>query len=206
MSLTAQLKALQEFDLADLDFENYGSWPPAVKIIALVALISLITTAGFYFHIDNLYAGLGAVRQDEQALRREYEQKAFKAANLDAYKAQLAEMAERFGALVAQLPSETEVPGLLDDITNKGELNGLSIKRIDLLDEQSHAFYLELPIALEAGGSYHDLGAFISGLAGLPRIVTLHDFELVLDDAGPLQLHMRIDAKTYRYREEFDEV
>ena len=115
-------------------------------------------------------------------------------------------MAERFGALVAQLPSETEVPGLLDDITNKGELNGLSIKRIDLLDEQSHTFYIELPIALEAAGSYHDLGAFISGLAGLPRIVTLHDFELVLDDAGPLQLHMRIDAKTYRYREEFDEV
>ena len=206
MSLTAQLKALQEFDLADLDLENCGSWPLAVKIIALVALFSLTITAGFYWHIDNLYEGLGAVRQDEQALRREYEQKAFKAANLDAYKAQLAEMAQRFGALVAQLPSETEVPGLLDDITNKGELNGLSIKRIDLLDEQSHAFYLELPIALEAGGSYHDLGAFISGLAGLPRIVTLHDFELVLDDAGPLQLHMRIDAKTYRYREEFDEV
>lgn len=206
MSLTAQLKALQEFDLADLDLENCGSWPPVIKIIALVALFSLITTAGFYFHIDNLYAGLGAVRQDEQALRREYEQKAFKAANLDAYKAQLAEMAERFGALVAQLPSETEVPGLLDDITNKGELNGLSIKRIDLLDEQSHTFYIELPIALEAAGPYHDLGAFISGLAGLPRIVTLHDFELVLDDAGPLQLHMRIDAKTYRYREEFDEV
>ena len=206
MSLTAQLKALQEFDLADLDLENCGSWPPAIKIIALVALFSLITTAGFYFHIDNLYAGLVAVRQDEQALRREYEQKAFKAANLDAYKAQLAEMAERFGALVAQLPSETEVPGLLDDMTNKSELNGLSIKRIDLLDEQSHTFYIELPIALEAAGSYHDLGAFISGLAGLPRIVTLHDFELVLDDAGPLQLHMRIDAKTYRYREEFDEV
>ena len=206
MILTAQLKALQEFDLADLYFENCGSWPPAVKIIALVALFSLTITAGFYWHIDNLYEGLGAVRQDEQALRREYEQKAFKAANLDAYKAQLGEMAQRFGALVAQLPSETEVPGLLDDITNKGELNGLSIKRIDLLDEQSHAFYLELPIALEVAGSYHDLGACISGLAGLPRIVTLHDFELVLDDAGPLQLHMRIDAKTYRYREEFDEV
>ena len=99
MSLTAQLKALQEFDLADLDLETCGSWPPAIKIIALVALFSLITTAGFYFHIDNLYAGLSAVRQDEQALRREYEQKAFKAANLDAYKAQLAEMksAWRFG-------------------------------------------------------------------------------------------------------------
>ena len=125
---------------------------------------------------------------------------------MDAYKAQLAAMEERFGALVAQLPSETEVPGLLEDITDKGELNGLNIKRIDLLDEQAETFYVELPIAIEAVGSYHDLGAFISGMAGLPRIVTLHDFEIILSDgAGPM-LDMSIQAKTYRYREVDDEV
>ena len=113
-------------------------------------------------------------------------------------------MEARFGALVAQLPSETEVPGLLEDITDKGELNGLSIKRIDLLDEQAQNFYIELPIAIEAVGSYHDLGAFISGMAGLPRIVTLHDFDITIDaDAAPM-LEMSILAKTYRYREEDD--
>ena len=87
-------------------------------------------------------------------------------------------MEESFGALVSQLPSDTEVPGLLEDITNKGLLNGLEIGSIDLKKEQAKEFYVELPIAIQASGSYHDLGAFISGMAGLPRIVTLHDFQI----------------------------
>ena len=110
----------------------------------------------------------------------------------------------RFGALVAQLPSETEVPGLLEDITDKGELNGLSIERIDLLDEQAQNFYVELPIAIQAVGSYHDIGAFISGMAGLPRIVTLHDFEIVTARDAPSTLEISIQAKTYRYGEKDD--
>jgi len=167
-------------------------------------LFILIVVAGFYFHIDDLNQQLAVVEKEEQTLRQDFEKKAFEAANLDAYKAQLVEMEARFGALVAQLPSETEVPGLLEDITDKGELNGLSIKRIDLLDEQAQTFYIELPIAIEAVGSYHDLGAFISGMAGLPRIVTLHDFDITIDaDAAPM-LEMSILAKTYRYREEDD--
>jgi type IV pilus assembly protein PilO len=186
--------------------ENIGSWPLALKVIVLALLYAAILVAGFFFHVDDLNKRLGAVEQEEQALRQDFEKKAFEAANLEAYKAQLVEMEQRFGALVAQLPSETEVPGLLEDITDKGELNGLSIKRIDLLSEQAQTFYIELPIAIEAVGSYHDLGAFISGMAGLPRIVTLHDFEITLDaDAAPM-LEMSILAKTYRYREENDEL
>jgi len=206
MNFAEQLKTLNEFDLSDLDMENIGSWPMALKVIVLALLYAAILVAGFYFHVDDLNKRLGVVEQEEQTLRQDFEKKAFEAANLEAYKAQLVEMEQRFGALVAQLPSETEVPGLLEDITDKGELNGLSIKRIDLLSEQAQTFYVELPIAIEAVGSYHDLGAFISGMAGLPRIVTLHDFEITLDaDAAPM-LEMSILAKTYRYREENDEV
>ena len=206
MNLTEQLKALNEFDLADLDLDNMGSWPNALKATVMVLLFLLLLGAGFYWHIEDLNKRLAGVEQEEQSLRQDFEKKAFEAANLDAYKAQLAAMEERFGALVAQLPSETEVPGLLEDITDKGELNGLSIKRIDLLDEQAETFYVELPIAIEAVGSYHDLGAFISGMAGLPRIVTLHDFEIILSDGAGPTLDMSIQAKTYRYREVDDEV
>lgn len=206
MNFTEQLKALNEFDLSDLDMENIGSWPMALKVIVLALLYAAILIAGFYFHVEDLNKRLGVVEQEEQTLRQDFEKKAFEAANLEAYKAQLVEMEQRFGTLVAQLPSETEVPGLLEDITDKGELNGLSIRRIDLLDEQVQTFYIELPIAIEAVGSYHDLGAFISGMAGLPRIVTLHDFEITLDgDTAPM-LEMSILAKTYRYRDENDEV
>ncbi len=206
MNFSEQLKALNEFDLSDLDMENIGSWPMALKVIVLALLYAAILIAGFYFHVEDLNKRLGVVEQEEQTLRQDFEKKAFEAANLEAYKAQLVEMEQRFGTLVAQLPSETEVPGLLEDITDKGELNGLSIRRIDLLDEQVQTFYIELPIAIEAVGSYHDLGAFISGMAGLPRIVTLHDFEITLDaDTAPM-LEMSILAKTYRYRDENDEV
>jgi len=206
MSVLEHIKSLNNVDLADLDLENIGSWPAALKVILLTFLFVALLVAGFYLHIEELNKGLATVKQEEQTLRVDFEQKAFEAANLEAYKAQLAEMEERFGALVAQLPSETEVPGLLEDITDKGELNGLNIERIDLLDEQEQNFYVELPIAIEAIGSYHDIGAFISGMAGLPRIVTLHDFEIIIDGNGSNMLEMSVNAKTYRYREEDDEI
>jgi type IV pilus assembly protein PilO len=114
----------------------------------------------------------------------------------------MSEMQESFGALVSQLPSDTEVPGLLEDITNKGVLNGLEISHIDLLPESSKEFYVELPINIQATGSYHDLGAFISGMAGLPRIVTLHDFTISLGSGGTSKLGLGITAKTYRYKDE----
>lgn len=204
MNVSEQLKALNDFDLADLDMDNIGRWPLVLKVIVLTLVYVLILVAGLYLHVEDLNKQLSRVELEEQTLRQDFEKKAFEAANLEAYKAQLVEMEQRFGALVAQLPSETEVPGLLEDITDKGELNGLSIKRIDLLDEQAQTFYVELPIAIEAVGSYHDLGAFISGMAGLPRIVTLHDFEITIDnDVAPI-LEMSILAKTYRYREDDD--
>lgn len=204
MALANTLKSLNELDLADLNFENLGSWPPAVKIFVGLVLFALLVTGGYYLHIEALQLQLENVRGEEVNLRRDFEKKAFEAANLEAYKRQMVEMEESFGALVSQLPSDTEVPGLLEDITNKGELNGLAIETIDLLDEVPQEFYVELPIQINAVGSFHDLGAFISGMAGLPRIVTLHDFDIDSPGAETNKLKMNILAKTYRYRGDDD--
>lgn len=201
MALEDTLRSVREFDLSDLDLDNVGSWPLAVKIAVWVLLLILVLAAGYYGIIEDLQKQLGDAQAKELKLKKEYEKKAFQAANLEAYRQQMAEMEESFGALVSQLPSDTEVPGLLEDITNKGLLNGLTIKAIDLQKEKSKEFYVELPISISATGSYHDLGAFISGMAGLPRIVTLHDFQIEATKDKPNALDMKIIAKTYRYKD-----
>jgi type IV pilus assembly protein PilO len=202
MSWLDGLKELNDLDLADLDFENVGSWPIAAKAMVIVMLFAAILAGGYYYHLSALSDRLQAAESRELDLRRQFERKSFEAENLEAYKAQLDEMRESFGALVSQLPSDTEVPGLLEDISSKGELNGLRIEAIDLLDEVLEEFYIELPIAIEANGSYHDLGAFVSGMASLPRIVTLHDFEIEMSGDDSSNLSMDITAKTYRYRDD----
>lgn len=195
MPITDFLKSLNDLDISDLDFDNVGGWPVAIKAIVGVVLFTVVCVAGYYYHIEGLQQQFNQVQTDELELRRDFEKKAFEAANLEAYKLQMIEMEESFGALVSQLPSDTEVPGLLEDITNKGELNGLTIDTIDLLDEVPQEFYIELPIKINAVGSYHDLGAFISGMAGLPRIVTLHDFDIKTPGSATNRLQMSILAK-----------
>ena len=202
MAIEDTLKSLQEFDINDLDFDNIGSWPLAVKVIVWIIAFVAVIALGYFQHISKLQETLDAAVVREGELRQEFEQKAFQAANLDAYKKQMEEMEESFGALVSQLPSDTEVPGLLEDITNKGMLNGLEFDSIQLQPEIAREFYVELPIQIQATGSYHDLGAFVSGMAGLPRIVTLHDFTIVQQDVGSSILRMNITAKTYRYKDE----
>lgn len=202
MALEDTLQAVREFDINDLDFENVGVWPTPVKIIVWTILLIATLVGGYYYHIQDLQNELVAAQKEEVDLKKDFEKKAFQAANLDAYRQQMAEMEESFGALVSQLPSDTEVPGLLEDITNKGLLNGLDIGSIDLRREQAREFYVELPIAISATGSYHDLGAFISGMAGLPRIVTLHDFKIEAKRKNTNMLSMSIIAKTYRYKDE----
>ena len=199
MAFEDTLRSLREFDINDLDFDNVGTWPLPIKLFIWLVLLAGVLAAGYYYHIEDLQLQLAKVEAEEVRLKKDFEKKAFEAANLDAYRQQMVEMEESFGALVSQLPSDTEVPGLLEDITNKGLLNGLDISVIDLKSEQAKEFYVELPIAISAAGSYHDLGAFISGMAALPRIVTLHDFTI----SGSAQdLKMNITAKTYRYKDE----
>lgn len=198
MSFQDAISELKEFDLNDLDFENIGSWPIAVKIIIWVLVFAAVLFGGYKFFIADLQMQYDRVQQKEVQLKKDYETKAFQAANLDAYRKQMEEMEQSFGSLVSQLPSDTEVPGLLEDITNKGTENGLEIQSIQLNDEVIEEFYVELPIQIAVLGSYHDLGAFVSGISGLPRIVTLHDFSIRKNEKN---LNMNITAKTYRYKD-----
>ena len=201
MAFEESIRGLREFDINDLDLDNVGAWPALIKFLIWVLLLAAVLAGGYYYHIKDLQTQLAKVQTDEVNLKKDFEKKAFQAANLDAYKRQMEEMQESFGALVSQLPSDTEVPGLLEDITNKGLLNGLEIATIDLLQEQSKEFYIELPISIVATGTYHDLGAFISGMAGLPRIVTLHDFGISAGGHKNGLLHLNLVAKTYRYKD-----
>jgi type IV pilus assembly protein PilO len=202
MAMEDTLRSLREFDVNDLDLDNIGSWPVVIKMLIWAMILAAVLSAGFYYDIKDLQTMLAKEEAGEVKLRKDFEKKAFQAANLDAYRQQMVDMEESFGALVSQLPSDTEVPGLLEDITNKGLLNGLEIGTIDLRDETAKEFYVELPIAISATGSYHDLGAFISGMAGLPRIVTLHDFNISASKEGSSALQMSIVAKTYRYKDD----
>lgn len=200
MAFQDVVRDLRELDFSELNFDNIGSWPLAVKAMAWVAAFIVVVVLGYVYSISDLRQSLEGVERKEVDLKKEFEDKAFKAANLDALRKQMAEMEVSFGALVSQLPSDTEVPGLLEDITNKGVESGLEIKSIKLEPEQAREFYVELPISIEVTGTYHDFGTFVSGIAGLPRIVTLHDFKIASDPKNPGVLSMSIAAKTYRYK------
>ena len=202
MSLNDSLESLRQIDLNDLDFNNVGSWPAAVQFIAGALLLIAVVAFGYNFHLKDLQAQLDGKRAEEAILKEQFSSKAFQAANLDAYKDQMQEMEVSFGALLKQLPSDTEVPGLLEDITRTGLGSGLEFEEIKLLPEAAQQFYIELPIQITVVGSYHDLATFVSGVASLPRIVTLHDFNLVPVSADTSsKLRMSILAKTYRYND-----
>lgn len=202
MSLNDSLESLRQIDLNDLDFNNVGSWPAAVKFIAGSLLLVVVVALGYNFHLKDLQASLESKQAEELVLKEQFSSKAFQAANLDAYKEQMQEMEVSFGALLKQLPSDTEVPGLLEDITRTGLGSGLEFEEIKLLPEAAQQFYIELPIQITVVGAYHDLATFVSGVASLPRIVTLHDFDLVpANDSGSSKLRMSILAKTYRYND-----
>ena len=202
MSLNDSLESLRQIDLNDLDLNNVGSWPAAVKFIAGVLLLVVVMALGYNFHLKALQVKLETKQLEEGTLREQLSSKAFQAANLDAYKEQMQEMEISFGALLKQLPSDTEVPGLLEDITRTGLGSGLEFEEIKLLPEAAQQFYIELPIQITVVGAYHDLATFVSGVASLPRIVTLHDFDLVPAGNDSLsKLRMSILAKTYRYND-----
>lgn len=201
MAMQDSLDQLKSVDFNNLDVNNIGSWPAIVKVLLMILLFGLVLGVGYYWHITDKQQELERVEAQEVDLRKEYEGKAALAANLDALKIQKKEMEEAFGALLRQLPSDTEVPGLLEDITRTAIDNELNIESIDLRPEKRTEFYIELPIDIVVEGDYHKIGSFVSGVANLSRIVTLHDFELepLESDVG---LRMEITAKTYRYLEE----
>ncbi len=202
MAMQNMMKELKAFDWSNLsDIETIGVWPSPVKLLIVAFAFVFCLGLGFWFDVRNLQALLQSRQADEVRLSVEFEQKAFMAANLEDYKQQIVDMEEAFSELLRQLPSQTEVPDLVDDITARGLGSGLAFSRIELDPEASQEFYIEQPIQVEVTGNYHDFGTFVSGVASLPRIVTLHDFTIA---AGPNRsvLGMTITAKTYRYRAE----
>lgn len=199
MNLSDSLENLKSFDINNLDFKNAGSWPALVKGICIVILIAIVLFGVYWFVIKDLNVELTKVQAKEGELKRQFEVKAGQVSNLEDYKIQMAEIEQTFGTLLRQLPSDTEVPGLLEDISSVGALAGLSLKAIDLQPEASREFYIELPIDIDASGTYHDIAAFVSGVAGLPRIVTLHNFSIKKVNSSTDMLDVTFKAKTYRY-------
>lgn len=192
--------------LKTLDPRDPGRWPTPIRVF-FVGLIFLVC-AGFAWYMlvwTQDRPRLLTAEADEQSLRQQFETKQQRAANLDAYKAQLAEMQRSFGALLRQLPGRTEVPNLLVDISQTGLAAGLQEKLFQPGPEVDRGFYAELPIKIRLVGSYHEFGKFVSGIAALPRIVTLHDIQITPvtgHGAGFDNLSMDVTAKTYRYIED----
>lgn len=178
MSLLDSFKSLHKVDFAELDVNNIGAWPAAVRVLVCLITLVVVLTLGYFLHLTNLQKMLESYKAEEVTLKEQFTTKVRQAANLEAYKEQMTLMEASFEALLRQLPSDTEVPGLLEDITSAGLNAGLEFEEIKLLAEVTQPFYIELPIQITVIASYHDLATFVSAVAGMPRIVTLHDFSI----------------------------
>lgn len=192
-------------DLNNLDPKNVGAWPIAAKA-GLVAIVCVaVLGAGYYFDTMDQEAVLETKRAEEQKLRTDFEGKQAKAASLDAYREQMKEMQESFGTMLRQLPNKNEVPDLLVDVTQTGLASGLEFDLFQPKPETPREFFSEMPILLKVTGTYHELGEFASGIAALPRIVTLHEITISAAKGGGKKgaaadkLQMQATAKTYRY-------
>jgi type IV pilus assembly protein PilO len=189
-------------ELRDLDPRDPGRWPLPVLAGAVGATFILLTLFLIYFFVWNdVRPELQQKEGQEQSLRQEYQQKHAQAVNLAVYKQQLKDLQRSFGALLRQLPGRTEVPNLLVDISQTALAAGLQQKLFQPESEQAQDFYAELPIKMVLTGSYHQFGEFVSGIAALPRIVTLHDIDIKPTDSGGNydDLTLTLTAKTYRY-------
>ena len=198
-------------EVNNLDLNNLGNASNPIKYGILAIVVTLIILGGLYFDTQKQINSLKTIEKKETNLKAEFELKADQAAKLDLYKDQLAEMQASFQAILRQLPERTDVESLLVDVSQTALANGLEIKKFQPSAEEKKGFYAELPIALEVTGSYHDLASFISGVAALPRIVTMHNLKLErkpADDkrsSGAEKLQMMATAKTYRYLKEDDQ-
>lgn len=181
----------------NLDPDNIGNWPILVRGLIIVVIAGAVLFAGYYFDTQKQLQVLSREEASEQTLKKDFETKQAKAVNLESYQAQMKEMEESFGTMLRQLPSKTEVADLLVDITQTGLASGLEFDLFKPNNESPKEFYAELPISIEVKGGYHNLGEFVSGIAALPRIVTLHDIKLENKRTG--ELGMSATAKTYRY-------
>ena len=193
------VKDWRHFDLGMIDWYEISSWPRELRAIALISFVLLFLSLLGFFILEGQIDELSDEKNKELFLKNEYQVKYVRAADLTRLKQQFRRVQTNFQDLVDQLPSETEVPALIEDVTRAGVNNGLVFKKIELMHEVQKDFYIELPITIEVSGSYHDLATFVSGVSSLSRIVTLHDFTITSEKNTSDQLSMVILAKTYRY-------
>lgn len=199
----------QEFinSFNSLDPQNMGSWPTSVKITIYIFILLMTLALAYFVLIRPLLNDIDNARAQEESLLNEYREKDSKLRNLQLYQKQIEDMERTFGELLQQLPKETEIPGLVEDINFTGVSSGLRFNNISVQPEVKQEFFIELPISIVAQGDYHAFGSFVSGLAALPRIVTLHDFVIeTLPEAETKSevpvLKMTVQAKTYRYNDQ----
>lgn len=191
-------------ELRTLDVNDVGRWPLPFRAAVIVIVFVLVVGLGVYFWIvKDMRPQLQRAEQEEQTLRVAFENKQRKAANYDAYKAQLAQIEQSFGTMLRQLPGETEIPSLIVDISQTGLAAGLEEKLFQPQPEVPKDFYAEKPILIQLSGGYHEIANFVSGVAALPRIVTLHNIRITPESPDSYdELSLEVTAKTYRYLEE----
>ena len=187
-----------------LDTNNYGGWPFSVKVTIWVFVLAGIMFLGYMLLLKPKMDEISNANAQEQNLLNEFREKDSKLRNLQAYQRQLQDMEANFNQQLEQLPKETEIPGLVEDINVSGVNSGLKFKNIRLEPEIRQEFFIEQPISIEATGDYHSFGSFVSGIAALPRIVTLHDFDISASSNNDKktdipQISYSVKAKTYRY-------
>lgn len=194
-------------ELQSLDPKSIGNWPLFARVGALIILYIVVLVAGYYFLIQDQRTELAQLGDKETSLKADFESKAAQAANLDTYKKQLDDMQKSFGTMLKQLPGQTEIPSLLQDISQTAQVDGLKQDLFKPGGESPKDFYAEKPIDLVLEGSYHEFGKFVSDVAALPRIVTLHDIDIrpAGGDKSGENLTMTLQAKTYRYLEDSEQ-
>lgn len=188
-------------ELNNLNYRDMGGWPWPIRAVIAIFFSIAIGGLGYWFDSQHQLEQLAAAKYSEEELKGVFESKAAKAANLEAYEQQLVEMRASFGAMLRQLPNQTEVADLLVDVSQTGLASGLEFNLFQPRNEVPKEFYAELPIDIEVRGTYHEFGAFISSVAALPRIVTVHGIKIVPVQEGD-ELTMVLTAKTYRYLDE----
>ena len=191
-------------ELRSLDVNDVGRWPFVFRAAVIAVVFVVVVGAGVWFTIvKDKYPQLQRAQEDEQTLRVTFENKQRKAANYDAYKAQLSQIEQSFGTMLRQLPGETEIPSLIVDISQTGLASGLQEKLFQPQPEIPRDFYAEKPIKIRLSGGYHEIANFVSGVAALPRIVTLHNINITPEDQDNYdQLSLEVTAQTYRYLDE----
>jgi len=191
---------MKDIDLNNLDLSSLGSWPMPVKAALIAVVCIVVLVLGYFLDTQKQLTELESSRTKEISLKKDFEAKQAKAVQLDAYKKQMEEMKQSFGAMLRQLPSKTEVEDLLVDISQTGLSSGIEFQLFKPEAERQIEFYAELPIKIKMTGNYHQFGRFVSGIAALPRIVTLHNIQIT--GGKEAKLTMDVQAKTYRYLDE----